>query len=82
MGTRGEGVTRNVAKAVAWLEKAADRGSLCAQYDLGVKNREGGDVVKDMTKSIRWLGKAAQQQGVVCMPKEQTLIAAPVMRAL
>ena len=42
-------------------EKAAYKGSVIAQYNLGIFYEKGYGVSKDLTKAIEWYTKAANQ---------------------
>ena len=50
----------NVAKAVAWYEKAAEQGHAKAQWILGTSYAQGMGVDKDPAKAEHWLIKSAQ----------------------
>jgi hypothetical protein len=58
---RGEGVPKDVAKAVEWWQKAAAQGDANAQYNLGVMYNKGEGVPKDAARAIEWYRKAAEQ---------------------
>lgn len=57
----GEGVKKDLAKAVEWLTKAAEQGYAPAQNALGFCYEFGDGVVKDLKKAIEWYTKAAEQ---------------------
>ncbi len=57
----GEGVTKDGAQGVAWLEKSAGQGNAGAQYFLGMMYLDGDGVAKDEGKAVKWLQKAADQ---------------------
>ena len=55
----GEGVTKDLAKAVELYQKAADQGNAGAQNNLGVLYQNGEGVPKDL-ESSRALSKSSQ----------------------
>ena len=55
----GEGVEKNLSKAVTWLEKAADGNSLSAMRTLGEMFSNGIGVEQDSTRAFGWFEKAA-----------------------
>ena len=59
----GEGVARNFAEGVAWLNKAAENGNETAQNLLGTfyENGTGGAVLKDYVEAAKWFLRAAKQ---------------------
>ena len=58
----GEGVPKDVSKAVEWYAKAAEQGYELAQNDLGYYYLIGrGGVPKDERKAVEWCAKAAEQ---------------------
>jgi len=57
----GEGVKKDLAKAVDWLSKAAEQGYAPAQNALGFCYEFGDGVEKDLKKAIEWYTKAAEQ---------------------
>ena len=58
---RGQGVAKDEAKAVEWLQKSADQGYVKAQVVLGGMYEQGLDVQKDDAQAVYWLRKAAEQ---------------------
>jgi hypothetical protein len=58
---RGNGVTINVKKAVAWLEKSAAQGYVRAQYRLGYLYLTGKGVTQDFAKAFRLLRNGARK---------------------
>jgi len=59
---KGDGVPKDMKKAVSWFTKAAEQGNAGAQYNLGLCYANGGDgVPKDIEKAIYWYTKAAEQ---------------------
>ena len=59
--SKGDGVTQDYGKAIAWLEKAAAQNHPDAAYNLGALYGDGTVVPKDTAKARQWLGKAAAQ---------------------
>jgi TPR repeat protein len=57
----GEGVKKDLAKAVEWLRQAAEQGYAPAQNALGFCYEFGDGVEKDLKKAIEWYTKAAEQ---------------------
>ena len=57
----GEGVKKDYAQALIWLQKAADQGIASAQLNLGTMYADGEGVAKDLGKAIEWTQKAAAQ---------------------
>lgn len=57
----GDGVDKDLGKAVAWYEKAASAGNAKAQYRVGNALRYGNGITKDVTKALEWIQKAADQ---------------------
>ena len=60
--TSGSGVKRNAAKALEWLETAAQNGNAKAQYDLGARLYLGQNGSPQPVKGRFWLKKAAAQK--------------------
>lgn len=58
---RGNGVTIDVKKAVAWLEKSAAQGYVRAQYRLGYLYLTGKGVTQDFAKAFRLLRDGARK---------------------
>lgn len=56
----GEGVTKDLQKAVYWYQKAAEQGYAPAQYSLGYCYQEGEGVTKDIVQAIKWYDKASE----------------------
>ena len=59
--SKGDGVTQDYGKAIAWLEKAAAQNHPDAAYNLGALYGDGIVVPKDTAKARQWLEKAAAQ---------------------
>lgn len=57
----GNGVAKDVKKAVEWFEKAAEQGDADAQYNLGKCYAKGIGVPKDMRKAAAYFTQAAEQ---------------------
>jgi TPR repeat protein len=57
----GEGVSRDYAEAIAWYQKAAERGDVKAQYNLGEAYHKGEGVSKNNAEAVRWYRMAAEQ---------------------
>ncbi|MBO7321300.1 MAG: sel1 repeat family protein, partial [Bacteroidales bacterium] len=57
----GEGVEKNYTEAVKWYRKAADKGHLDAQYNLGNRYYNGEGVEKNYTEAVKWYRKAADK---------------------
>ena len=56
---KGDGVEKDVEKAVYWWQKAADAGDSDAQYRLAFCYLKGDGVEKDVEKAVYWCQKAA-----------------------
>ena len=54
-------VDGNKKRALVWLERAAEHGSIEAQFELGNALREGNGVVQDYGQAAKWLQLAAEQ---------------------
>ena len=61
MYLEGDGVARDLAKAVKWWRKAAEQGDVMAQYLLGVMYNLGLGVTEDEEEAARWFREAAEQ---------------------
>ena len=57
----GEGVDKDLEKAVYWYSKAAEQGRASAQFNLGICYENGEGVDKDLEKAVYWYTKAAEQ---------------------
>jgi len=51
----------NIAKAVEWFQKAAERGVLDSQFNLGVLYQEGSGVTKSLVDAYVWYAIAGKQ---------------------
>jgi serine/threonine protein kinase len=49
------------ATAAEWYGKAAERGNVIAQYEMGHQYQQGLGVAKDPAKALEWFRKAADQ---------------------
>src|SRR3989344_2113012 len=58
---KGEGVPKDIVKAVEWHQKAAAQGHAKAQFALGFMYNNGIGVPKDAAKAAEWYQKAAAQ---------------------
>lgn len=58
---RGDGVEKNEAQAVTWLEKSAAQHNADAQYVLGSLYAHGNGVTEDKNKAIEFYDKAREQ---------------------
>jgi TPR repeat protein len=59
---KGDGVTRDYAKAVYWYRKAAKQGFVGAQNNLAVMYEQGLGVSKNKPEAANWFRKAAEQK--------------------
>lgn len=58
---RGEGVPRNMPRALRWWLRAARQGNADSQYNLGVIYTLGEDgIARDMRRAAHWWRRAAQ----------------------
>jgi len=55
------GVERNLPTALSWFEKAAERGVVDSQYNLGILMGSTPEIPKDMVSSLFWFSVAAAQ---------------------
>ena len=65
MYENGEGVSKDLDKAVEWYRKSAEQGYADAQYNLGKIYEDCSGVFLDYGKAVLWYQKAAEQ-GHVC----------------
>ncbi|MFC5067287.1 tetratricopeptide repeat protein [Flaviflagellibacter deserti] len=63
----GRGVTRDLAKAATWFERAADQGMAAAEYRLGSMTEKGQGVTKDLVKARDLYERAASAGHVQAM---------------
>jgi TPR repeat protein len=55
----GHNVPQSCAEAASWVAKAAEAGNSAAQYNLGLRYRDGDGVTANRAESRKWLRKAA-----------------------
>ena len=58
---QGQGVARDPAKGVQWLEQAAALGDSRAQFELGMAHENGIGVERNPRAAAQWFRKAAEQ---------------------
>jgi TPR repeat protein len=58
---QGQGVPRDMTKAIQWLEKAATLGDSRAQFELGMAYERGLGVERDPKRAAQWFRRAAEQ---------------------
>jgi len=56
----GKGVIKSYVEALYWYHKAADQGSVEAQYNLALMYARGLGVAKDMDESAKWVESASR----------------------
>ena len=54
----GQGVPKDIKKAVAWFRKGAQQGDASAQYNLGEMYHQGEGVVQDNIQAHKWFNIA------------------------
>ena len=59
MYAAGQGVDKDIGKALALLEQAAQQGDIEAQYNLAVLHEQGQAGAPDMAQALAWFSKAA-----------------------
>src|SRR4030066_6938 len=57
----GQGVPQNPAEGANWCRKAAERGYLAAQRDLGWMYASGEGIPQDHAEAAKWFRTAAEQ---------------------
>jgi TPR repeat protein len=57
----GRGVAQRCATAAQWVAKAAREGNTAAQYNLGLRYRDGDGLPRNEDEAVKWLQKAAAQ---------------------
>jgi len=57
----GDGVKRDVGKAISWYRRAAESGQLEAQMELGEKYRTGTGVERNLDEAEKWYSLAVAQ---------------------
>jgi TPR repeat protein len=55
------GIKQNYVTAAYWIKKAANKGDVRAEFDLGVLYAEGHGVSQSYTKAAYWFRKAANK---------------------
>lgn len=71
----GRGITRDLAQAAAWFERAAQQEHAPAQYRLGALYEKGTGVERDLEKAQSWYQRAAERGNVRAMHNLAVLIA-------
>ncbi len=61
---RGEGVTKDIATSVRWLQAAAEQGDVTSQKTLGSIYYHGEGTEKNMDAAVRWSIQAAEANDV------------------
>jgi len=61
----GNGVEKDLVKAVKWYRKSAEQNNGKAQYSLGLHYRSGEGVELDFAEAVKWWRKAADQNHVI-----------------
>ena len=61
----GLGVPQDLAAALSWYRKAAERNNAMAQYSIGIMYRNGKGVPQDYVLAHFWLNVAAAQESMV-----------------
>ena len=56
---RGEGGAQDTAAAASWVRKAAQRGIVDSQYNLGQLYQAGSGVPRDLAEAYKWFSIAA-----------------------
>ena len=57
----GNGVVKNIQKAITWYTIASNNGDKIAQFNLGIIYGNGQGVAKDLNKAVYWYRKSAEQ---------------------
>ena len=64
MGTlyqSGQGVPRDLRRAIDYYRKAAEQGHLGAQSNLGIHYASGNGIEKNYAEALKWFTRAAEQ---------------------
>ncbi|MGL6188451.1 MAG: tetratricopeptide repeat protein, partial [Holosporales bacterium] len=59
---RGEGVTKDLKKAVPLIQKEVEKGHGLARYNLGLMYDNGKSVGKELKEAEKWYRKAVDQE--------------------
>jgi S1-C subfamily serine protease len=57
----GDGVPKNYADALKWLQKAAEQGNAKAQSEFGLMHEEGLGTAVNYPEAVKWYRKSAEQ---------------------
>ena len=60
----GHFVPRSCTKAATWVTSSANAGNAGAQYNLGLRYRDGDGVLANEDKAEKWLRKSARSSGI------------------
>jgi localization factor PodJL len=71
----GRGVTKDLAQAAAWFERAAQQEFAPAQYRLGAMYEKGLGTDRDLDKAREWYQRAAERGHVKAMHNLAVLVA-------
>jgi TPR repeat protein len=55
------GVPTGGSDALKWFRKAAEKGSIWGQFNLGIRYAHGNEVPQDYAEARKWFEKAAEQ---------------------
>ena len=61
MYVSGKGVTKDLAEAASWRQKAAENGYATAQYSLALMYFDGQGLPRNDPEAKKWVEKAAAQ---------------------
>lgn len=61
----GQGLEKNLHKAINWLEKSAQKNHAPAQYELGLLYTKGRGVKQNIPKARQWFNKAVDNGSAV-----------------
>ena len=57
-------VSVNEVDAVKWYRMAADQGNATAQYNVGVRHKNGRGIERNEVEAVKWYRMAADQRNV------------------
>jgi len=57
----GQGVKKDITKAIYWFQKAVEEDEEIAQYYLGIMYLKGVGIEQDLSKPAHWIHKSAEQ---------------------